>query len=65
MSRALNVGDRDVTSGGPEAPVVRKPSPACLESDALFQGQNGVSIQRNGAVYRLQATKLGKLILTR
>ena len=34
-------------------------------SGALLQGEKSVAIEHNGAVYRLQATKLGKLILTK
>lgn len=37
----------------------------CLQSNTLLQGHSSVSIQHNGSVYRLQATKLGKLILTK
>lgn len=37
----------------------------CLQSHVLLNGQSCVSIQHNGTVYRLQATKLGKLILTK
>ena len=41
-------------------------SPAgTLESSELLQGAKAVSIMHNGAIYRLQATKLGKLILTK
>lgn len=36
-----------------------------LDSTELLQGQKTVSIVHNGATYRLQATKLGKLILTK
>lgn len=36
-----------------------------VDSSALLQGQKAVAISHNGAVYRLQATKLGKLILTK
>ncbi len=36
-----------------------------LPSSALLQGGRSVDIQHNGAVYRLQATRLGKLILTK
>ncbi|MFE1573387.1 hemin uptake protein HemP [Comamonas odontotermitis] len=36
-----------------------------LESSELLQGAKAVSILHNGAIYRLQATKLGKLILTK
>jgi hemin uptake protein HemP len=39
-------------------------SPA-LTSDALLQGQKAVTISHNGSVYRLQATRQGKLILTK
>ena len=37
----------------------------CLDSAELLKGQKVVEIKHNGAVYRLQATKLGKLILTK
>lgn len=36
-----------------------------VESHALLQGQKAVTIHHNGALYRLQATRLGKLILTK
>jgi len=36
-----------------------------LSSEALLRGQKSVSIVHNGSTYRLQATKLGKLILTK
>ena len=39
--------------------------PGAVDSSALLQGQKAVAISHNGAVYRLQATKLGKLILTK
>jgi hemin uptake protein HemP len=31
----------------------------------LLQGSRSVEISHNGSVYRLQTTKLGKLILTK
>jgi hemin uptake protein HemP len=37
----------------------------CLDSDALLRGQKAVEINHNGATYKLQTTKLGKLILTK
>ena len=40
-------------------------SRAPLPSDHLFQGRRIVEIAHNGEVYRLQATRLGKLILTK
>jgi hemin uptake protein HemP len=36
-----------------------------MPSDQLLQGRKAVEISHNGSVYRLQATKLGKLILTK
>lgn len=36
-----------------------------LNSDALLQGRKTVEIAHNGATYRLQATRQGKLILTK
>lgn len=38
---------------------------ACLLSSELLRGQKAVAIEHNGATYRLQATRLGKLILTK
>ena len=39
--------------------------PGAVDSSALLQGQKAVAISHNGSLYRLQATKLGKLILTK
>ena len=36
-----------------------------LSSHDLLQGRKTVAIAHNGFVYRLQATRLGKLILTK
>ena len=36
-----------------------------VDSNDLLQGNKAVSIQHNGSLYRLQSTKLGKLILTK
>jgi hemin uptake protein HemP len=36
-----------------------------LPSEQLLQGRRLVEISHNGEVYRLQATRLGKLILTK
>lgn len=43
------------------------PAPATppLRSEQLLQGRRVVEIAHNGEVYRLQATRLGKLILTK
>jgi hemin uptake protein HemP len=45
----------------PEAPARRAP----LSSEDLLRGARLVEITHNGEVYRLQATRLGKLILTK
>jgi hemin uptake protein HemP len=36
-----------------------------LSSDQLLQGRPSIHIAHNGTVYRLQATRQGKLILTK
>ena len=39
--------------------------PPLLDSLQLFQGHRAVEIHHNGELYRLQATRTGKLILTK
>lgn len=51
--------DRSPTT---ETPQSRLP---VLPSAALLRGQRAVAIEHNGAVYRLQTTRQGKLILTK
>ena len=51
-------------SGGSDATTFGQPA-QLLESAALLQGNKAVGILHNGSLYRLQATKLGKLILTK
>ena len=36
-----------------------------VDSTDLLRGQKAVQITHNGLIYRLQATRLGKLILTK
>ena len=36
-----------------------------VDSNELLRGHKTVEIKHNGAIYRLQTTKLGKLILTK
>lgn len=45
------------------APAVA--SPVQLSSDEVLRGQKSVAITHNGALYRLQTTRQGKLILTK
>ena len=47
-------------------PKVGSPSQnSPLQSSQLFNGGKFVSIEHRGEIYRLQTTKLGKLILTK
>ncbi|MEN9398656.1 MAG: hypothetical protein RLZ81_3186 [Pseudomonadota bacterium] len=48
--------------------LTRAPQPhgaGPLPSSTLLQGQKSVLIEHRGLIYRLQETKLGKLILTK
>ncbi|WP_280154483.1 hemin uptake protein HemP [Piscinibacter sp. XHJ-5] len=49
----------DAPSGAARRTVV------CISSEQLFAGASEVQIEHRGAVYRLQRTSLGKLILTK
>ena len=40
-------------------------APASFSSTEILRGQKTVEINHNGSTYRLQATRLGKLILTK
>lgn len=69
----MNPRPAPVLSGaaGPEpaSPVEAGSRPAAardrIDSQALLRGSRMVEIAHEGAVYRLQATRLGKLILTK
>ena len=50
--------------GAASHPLDKTDSPL-VESDLLLQGQREIRIAHNGVTYRLQATRLGKLILTK
>ena len=48
----------------------QSPAPALgnlglVDSTQLLKGRKAVEISHNGSIYRLQSTKLGKLILTK
>lgn len=47
------------------APSGRGDSGCAVDSNELLRGQKAVDIVHNGSTYRLQATRLGKLILTK
>jgi len=46
-------------------PALTLRPPTCLNSDVLLQGQGTVAITHHGVIYRLHATRQGKLILTK
>jgi hemin uptake protein HemP len=61
--------EADVAARQAQAPSSQPPvaaqAPGPLDSAKLLGGARSVEIRHNGSVYRLQATKLGKLILTK
>lgn len=59
--------DRGSTPPPPHSapPASTAPRRAPVPSEQLLQGARIVEIAHNGEVYRLQATRLGKLILTK
>ena len=50
---------------GDDKPAPPAAQPTVLASSDLLRGGRMVEIRHNGEVYRLQATRLGKLILTK
>ncbi|AMM25839.1 hemin uptake protein HemP [Variovorax sp. PAMC 28711] len=61
----LNHPSLDNSGRGSAATAQSNPSAALVESADLLKGSKTVGILHNGSLYRLQATKLGKLILTK
>jgi hemin uptake protein HemP len=61
ITRPRTAAVATVLAPKPEAPAGER----SLRSDALLQGQSLVSIMHNGETYKLRATRLGKLILTK
>ena len=60
-SRTLSLPARSPAA----SPASHSPSASCMHSTDLLRGQKAVEIVHNGSTYRLQATRLGKLILTK
>ncbi len=52
-------------SGASPDNAAPKPAGPALDSADILRGHKTVEISHNGATYRLQATRLGKLILTK
>jgi hemin uptake protein HemP len=66
FSQALNLPPCGAPS--PEAAPATQTSvvtSGCVNSTEILRGQKAVEISHNGFIYRLQATRLGKLILTK
>ena len=61
----LRASPRDAPARASGEAPARDPAVPTLDSQALLQGRGSVSIRHHGVVYRLQATRLGKLILTK
>lgn len=60
-TRALSLPALSPTASSPG----HSPSASCMHSTDLLRGRKAVEIVHNGFIYRLQATRLGKLILTK
>lgn len=76
MAKTLPLASPSAESGanGAAGEGDAQPLPACSNTDSpcftwhsaeLLQGQKRVHIAHNGGVYQLQATRQGKLILTK
>jgi hemin uptake protein HemP len=61
-SKVLQGQQADPASSGLASEFIR---PAPVSSEELLRGRRLLEIAHNGEVYRLQATRLGKLILTK
>lgn len=57
------LGQSQALPGAPATTGHQRPGP--IDSRALMQGARVIEIAHEGTVYRLQATRLGKLILTK
>lgn len=64
--KVLSHPSLDQAGGGTAAAMASTAHPVHLvQSNELLKGQKTIGIMHNGSLYRLQATKLGKLILTK
>ena len=52
-------------NGATREPAPKPAQPQRISSEQLFHGAQEVQIEHRGALYRLQQTSLGKLILTK
>jgi hemin uptake protein HemP len=68
VTQAANLQQHFASSSSRETSPTETPPAdpsAPLDSASLLRGGRSVEIRHNGEVYRLQATRLGKLILTK
>jgi hemin uptake protein HemP len=64
--RGADAHPHEASRAGAGDPPPHLPArPPLLESSQLLQGHRAVEIHHNGELYRLQATRSGKLILTK
>ena len=54
-----------ISTRPPGIPAQAATTQACFSSGEILRGQKAVEINHNGSTYKLQATRLGKLILTK
>lgn len=54
-----------VLADTPSLPASAQLQDLSVDSALLLRGNKSIAIVHNGAIYRLQSTKLGKLILTK
>lgn len=62
MTPTLSLPASDRTTVIPAQAASMQPG---VSSSEILRGQKAVEINHNGSTYRLQATRLGKLILTK
>ena len=58
-------GQRDKPADARHRSANEPTDPPSLDSETLLRGHGSVAICHRGAIYRLQTTKQGKLILTK
>ncbi len=61
----VSVPSKPVPVEGYRGPVATRHELPLLQSAELLRGNKAVAIVHNGSLYRLQSTKLGKLIPTK
>ncbi|WP_309678738.1 hemin uptake protein HemP [Polaromonas sp.] len=65
MDPSSKPSDPSGERAGPDSAPAAGAQAASLSSAEILRGHKAVEIRHNGLTYRLQATRLGKLILTK